>query len=165
MKACVSTQLLVSHFSFPYTMDKPRLRAYLCCGPNCGPKGAQALVDFLAAEVVRNGLDNEISVAATGCQAHCESGPTMVVYPGPIYYQMIDRGRLSRIVAEHFIEGEPIKEFFWTGIRRRIIPGGQSQVRPMPMPAQHTHSTPPRPEHEPRPKPKPPVREVDDFKW
>ena len=36
-------------------MEKPRYRAYLCCGPNCGPKGASALLDFLSEEVERLG--------------------------------------------------------------------------------------------------------------
>jgi len=111
-------------------MEKAKYRAYLCCGPNCGPKGAVALLDFLASEVERLGLEDQVSVAATGCQAHCESGPTMVVFPGPTYYQAIDRDRLVRIVAQHFVGDEPVRKYFWTGVRRRIFPGGKSHLRP-----------------------------------
>jgi (2Fe-2S) ferredoxin len=143
-------------------MEKPRYRAYLCCGPNCGPKGASALLDFLSAEVERLGLDTRVSVAATGCQAHCESGPTMVIFPGPTYYQAIDRERLVRIVAQHFIGDQPVAEYFWTGVPRRILPG-KSQLKPLTsiLAAQ----APEKPIQTIKPKPKRPQREVDDFKW
>jgi (2Fe-2S) ferredoxin len=143
-------------------MDKPRFRAYLCCGPNCGPKGASALLDFLSAEVERLGLENRVSVAATGCQAHCESGPTMVVFPGPTYYQSIDRERLVRIVTQHFINEQPVAEYFWTGVRRRILPG-KSQLRPLP--SILSTQMPEKPIQANKPKPARPPREVDDFKW
>lgn len=143
-------------------MEKPRYRAYLCCGPNCGPKGASALLDFLSAEVERLGLENRVSVAATGCQAHCESGPTMVVFPGPTYYQAIDRERLVRIVSQHFISEQPVAEYFWTGVRRRILPG-QTQLRPLP--SILTAQSPEKPIQPNKPKPQRPPREVDDFKW
>jgi (2Fe-2S) ferredoxin len=145
-------------------MDKPKYRVYLCSGPNCGPKGAGALLDFLSHEVERHQLESQVSVAATGCQAHCESGPTMVVFPGPTFYQGIDRERLVRIVSEHFVGGEPVKEFFWNGVRRRIIPG-QPSPKPLPpavRPNGHLQSKSMRPD---KPRPKPPPREVDDFKW
>jgi len=151
-------------------MDKPKYRAYLCCGPNCGPKGASALLDFLAEQIERSELDSEVSIAATGCQAHCESGPTMVVFPGPTFYQGIDRERLVRIVSEHFMGGEPVKEFFWTGVRKRIIPsqpatGVNALAKNLPASIQTNGNVPgrsPRPE-KPRTRPQP--KEVDDFKW
>ena len=146
-------------------MDKPTYRAYLCFGPNCGPKGASALLDFLTREVETHGLESTVSVSATGCQAHCESGPTMVIFPGPTYYQAIDRERLSRIVVEHFVGGRPVADYFWTGVRRRIIPGGKPSLRPIPMPVQGKISSAPGSSIPASPKPKRPPKEVDDFKW
>jgi (2Fe-2S) ferredoxin len=145
-------------------MDKPKYRAYLCCGPNCGPKGAPSLVDFLEAEIERHGLEGQVTVAATGCQAHCESGPTMVVYPGPIYYQGIDSARLVRIAEEHLTNDVPIQEYFWTGVRKRILADG-TVIYPK-------HVTMPEDEggeslakQTRRAKPRKPPPEVDDFKW
>src|SRR5437588_11398514 len=96
-------------------MEAPKYRAYICCGPNCGPKGSLALLDYLEEEVERQGLAEQVSVLPTGCQSHCATGPTMVVYPGPVYYQEMDRERLRRVVREHFIDGRPVHAFFWTG--------------------------------------------------
>ncbi|MBF6613699.1 MAG: (2Fe-2S) ferredoxin domain-containing protein [Chloroflexi bacterium] len=144
-------------------MEERRYRAYLCGGPNCGPKGSLELLTYLKEEVVRAGLAGRVEVAATGCQAHCESGVTMVVYPGRVFYQQMDRMRLQRIIAEHFQAGEPVKEYFWSGIRRRIIPGGAArQGKPQPAPQQFRREELRRSQSA---KPKRSYEEVDDFKW
>ena len=85
----------------------------MCCGPNCGPKGSRQLVDFLEAEVARLALEDRVSVYPGGCQNHCDSGPTMVVYPGPVFYQEVDRARIRRIAAEHLAGDRPVAEYFW----------------------------------------------------
>jgi (2Fe-2S) ferredoxin len=145
-------------------MEKARYRAYICCGVNCGPKGASALVDFMEAEVANQDLEVDVSVSATGCQAHCDSGPTMVVYPGPVYYQQMDENRVRRIIKEHLTSDVPVKEYFWTGVRRRILADGsvivpKRVVMPEDLGGAMTQS-PPRPQ---KARPKPP--DVDDFKW
>lgn len=146
-------------------MDKPTYRAYICCGINCGPKGAASLVDFLEAEIERRGLETVVSVAATGCQAHCDSGPTMVVYPGPVYYQGIDRSRLLRIFEEHWIGGVPVKEYFWSGVRRRILANGQVIFPKNVIMPEADGSAASRPNAQPVQKPRKPPPDVDDFKW
>ena len=88
-------------------------RAYICCGPNCGPKGSGALLDFLADEVERQGLSERVSVLPTGCQSHCESGPTMVVYPEGTWYHGMTADRIPRLVQEHLVEGRPIEEWIF----------------------------------------------------
>jgi len=88
----------------------------------------------------------------------------MVVFPGPTYYQAIDQDRLARIVSEHFVGGRPVAEYFWTGVRKRIIPGDKPNLRPIPMPAQPMGDRESRQQATPQ-KPKRPIREADDFKW
>jgi (2Fe-2S) ferredoxin len=86
----------------------------------------------------------------------------MVVYPGPVYYQGVSKASLDRIVQEHFVGGEPVKEYFWTGVRRRILPGQtvgkptQTEVYPQPSS---------KPDELISRKPQKKVRDVDDFKW
>ena len=143
--------------------NRPTYRAYICFGPNCGPKGSSALLATLEAELEAAGLEGRVSVLPTGCQAHCESGPTMVVYPGPTYYQQVDAARLSRIVREHFVEGFPVADYFWTGIRRRILPDGRRITLGKPVPEAPLNV--PAAERERKPRPRRPQRDVDDFKW
>ncbi len=145
-------------------MEKILYRAYICCGPNCGPKGSSQLLDFLEEEVSRFQLGDRVSVLPTGCQAHCESGPTMVVYPGPVYYQGIDQARLRRIVAEHFANGEPVKDYFWTGVRRRILPNGKSQVAAR-LPTFERGRSDGAGNQREKQRPRRAVEDVDDFKW
>jgi (2Fe-2S) ferredoxin len=136
-------------------------RAYICCGPNCGPKGSGTLLDFLADEVERLGLSEEVTVLPTGCQSHCDSGPTMVVYPGPVYYQEVDAGRLRRIIDEHFVAGRPVQEYFWMGVKKKILTQHERRaawvIRQAEWPAQPDRPSPNKPKRE---KPA-----VDDFKW
>lgn len=140
-----------------------KYRAYLCFGPNCAPKGSAALLDTLEAELASAGLQDSVSVLPTGCQAHCESGPTMVVYPGPTYYQQVDAARLERIVREHFAGGSPVAEYFWTGTRRRILPDGRKVL--IGKPVAESPLTTPAQNRERTPRPRKPQPEVDDFKW
>lgn len=145
-------------------MEKAKYRAYLCCGVNCGPKGASALVDFMEAEVANQGLEDDVSVSATGCQAHCDSGPTMVVYPGPVYYQEMDQTRVRRIIKEHLTSDVPVKEYFWMGVRRRILADGSVIVpKRVIMPEDSGASMPSSLPRQQKPRPRPP--DVDDFKW
>jgi (2Fe-2S) ferredoxin len=145
-------------------MEKARYRAYICCGVNCGPKGASALVDFMEAEVATQDLEDEVSVSATGCQAHCDSGPTIVVYPGPVYYQEMDQNRVRRIIKEHLTSDIPVKEYFWTGVRRRILADGSVIVpKRVIMPEDFGTIVTQSPPRQQKARPKPP--EVDDFKW
>ncbi|MEA2576268.1 MAG: hypothetical protein QOH93_3566 [Chloroflexia bacterium] len=144
-------------------MSQTDYRAYICCGPNCGPKGSVRLLTVLEEEVERQGMSARVSVLPTGCQSHCETGPTMVVYPGPVYYQEVDAARLSRIVQEHFGRGTPVKEYFWLGphpkrlqVFDRSAYGARfkqaevdTQVRDQDRKPKERRATP----------------EVDDFKW
>ncbi|MEP6774914.1 MAG: (2Fe-2S) ferredoxin domain-containing protein [Chloroflexota bacterium] len=145
-------------------MEKAKYRAYICCGVNCGPKGASALVDFMEAEIAHQALEADVSVSATGCQAHCDSGPTMVVYPGPVYYQEMDQDRVRRIIKEHLASDGPVKEYFWTGVRRRILADGSVIVpRRIMMPEDSDGTTSQSASSKQKPRPRPP--DVDDFKW
>jgi NADP-reducing hydrogenase subunit HndC len=137
-------------------------RVYVCCGPNCGPKGSRDLLDFLEAEVERLALQERVRVFPGGCQTHCETGPTMVVYPGPVFYEAIDRQRLQRIAHEHFVKGSPVAEYFWSGPPAYT----SSAKKPLTMPAgvPSFKNDPSRDARQPKPKPRK-TYEVDDFKW
>jgi len=141
--------------------EQTHYRAYLCFGPNCGPKGTGALLDFLEGELERTGLGDAVTVLPTGCQSHCETGPTMVVYPGPVYYQEMSIEKLTRVVAEHFGQGMPVRDYLWKGVKRKILPTGERKSTWTLPPLRTTTPEPQRaPTKRERPKP-----EVDDFKW
>ena len=141
-----------------------KYRAYLCCGRNCGPKGSGDLLDFLAGEVERLGIEHQVTVLPTGCQSHCESGPTMVIYPGPVYYQAVDETRLREIAQAHLRDGMPVQKYFWTGTPLRIGPSEKDasdlwvgKERLLNRKNPRGQGVPPQKKEKPR--------DVDDFKW
>ena len=143
-------------------MTKAKYRVYICVGPNCGPKGSPRLAGLLQGELAELGLDGDVSITMGGCQSHCETGPTMVVYPGPVFYERMDLERLRRIAREHFANDVPISEYFWDKTRppKKIIPGNNGLVT-----VDTNIAASKRDAEKPR-KPKPrKVYEVDDFKW
>jgi (2Fe-2S) ferredoxin len=89
----------------------------------------------------------------------------MVVYPGPVYYQEVDRERIGRIISEHFVGGEPVREYFWNGVRRRIVPEKKPGMNLTPVfPRQDARAQ----AQSSKPKKQRPQRsyeDVDDFKW
>lgn len=146
-------------------LSKPTYRAYVCCGRNCGPRGSLQLLQELEAMVEQQHLGDIVTVLPTGCQAHCESGPTMVVYPGPTYYQEVDSRSLSRIVAEHFVKKVPVKDYFWTGFQARLDrPAWQTraatQFSKLEAKEQAQAAPPRKKSHE-----RHTVSDADDFKW
>lgn len=89
----------------------------------------------------------------------------MVVYPGPVYYQAVDEGRLRQIATAHLRDGMPVREYFWTGTplrigsdkvsvhdswlgKERLMNGNKSKGQ---------GSLPPKRKEKPE--------DVDDFKW
>jgi hypothetical protein len=83
-----------------------------------------------------------------------------VVYPGPTFYQEVDKHRLQRIAREHFAAGRPVAEFFW------INPAGSGRTVKKPLVAQDVRL----PTSQNQPKQSKPLKprkiyDVDDFKW
>jgi (2Fe-2S) ferredoxin len=91
--------------------DQKRLRVHLCFGPNCTPRGSQALMPVLLAAIERAGIADEVEVIATSCRNRCEYGPSMNVYPGPVFYAGVTAEAIEQIVREHFVEGRPVERF------------------------------------------------------
>jgi (2Fe-2S) ferredoxin len=149
-----------------------RYRAYLCCGPNCSLKRSLHLLGLLEREVARAGLGGRVEVLPGGCMKHCESGPTLTIWPGPVYYQEVNIERLRVIVAQHFGQDRPVVEYFWVDPGAPSGPQARDRIRARtqpPTPAASTSSRPVQPPPKKRPNNRPSwrsnERDVDDFKW
>jgi NADH-quinone oxidoreductase subunit F len=98
--------------------DGPVYRAHLCLGKNCSARGSQALLKKLEREVRAAGLADRVEVAATSCRDRCDFGPSMNVYPGPVFYNQIDEDAIEEIVTSHFLLGRPVERCFFKGADR-----------------------------------------------
>ncbi len=103
-------------------------RVHLCLGPNCTARGSRALLPLLEAAVARAGLGGRVEVLATTCRDRCDYGPSMNVYPGPVFYNLLDEGALEEIVARHLAGGEVADEWLFRPKPARTKPAGRSRV-------------------------------------
>lgn len=92
---------------------------FICLGPDCCRRSeGELLWDFVKRKI----KDSHIPVMRTKaeCFRICEGGPWMVVYPEGIWYGGVTPARFERILAQHLIGGEPIRE--WISARNAGLP-------------------------------------------
>mgnify|MGYP000847689442 FL=1 len=82
-----------------------RYRVHLCFGPNCSERGSKQLWPKLEAAIAEAGLTGEVELLATTCRNRCDYGPSLNVYPGPVFYNGIDAEAVHEIVQEHLGQG------------------------------------------------------------
>ena len=85
----------------------------LCAGAACVSSGEVSVKDALIRELSRYDLLDEVNIVETGCVGSCELGPVAIVYPDNIFYKKLRPQDMSKIVKEHFLEGNPVKRLLF----------------------------------------------------
>ena len=99
----------------PSGSDPSRYRVHLCFGPNCSPRGSRALLPVLEAAIRRHGLTGQIEVIAATCRNRCDDGPSMNVYPGPVFYNWLTPEAIEAIVEQHLLGNAPVERYRYSG--------------------------------------------------
>lgn len=87
-----------------------RAHLFLCLGPECAPLAEGSVVwDYLKRRVAELALP--IMRTKAQCLRVCSGGPWLIVYPDGIWYGELTIERCERILREHVIEGNPVKEW------------------------------------------------------
>lgn len=71
---------------------------------SCARKGAEKLRNYMKARAKELGLD-EVRINNAGCLDRCEHGPSMVIYPEGVWYQIETFADIDEILATHVIGG------------------------------------------------------------
>ncbi len=86
---------------------------------SCARKGGSQIRRWFKEAMGREGLTQGVRVNKSGCLAHCESGPIVVIYPQGIWYRPCTQEDVHEIVTRHLKEGEIVERLllknFWQG--------------------------------------------------
>ena len=85
----------------------------VCGGTGCTSSGSAQIIDTLTSELAKQGFTDKVQVVKTGCFGLCALGPIMIVYPEGTFYSMVKIEEIPRIVEEHLLGGNPVKEFLY----------------------------------------------------
>jgi len=95
-----------------------RRHIFLCADqtkPQCAPKEeGLASWNYLKRRLEELGLtrsDECVYRTKANCLRVCQQGPIAVVYPEGIWYHSVTPAVLERIIQEHLIDGQPVREF------------------------------------------------------
>ena len=85
-----------------------RSHVLICGGTGCTSSKSVEIKNAMEAEILANGLADEVKVVMTGCFGLCALGPIMIVYPEGTFYSNVSVDDAAEIVSEHLLKGRPV---------------------------------------------------------
>ncbi|MFO0774185.1 MAG: (2Fe-2S) ferredoxin domain-containing protein [Nitrospiraceae bacterium] len=74
----------------------------------CAKLGSEALHAHFKQEAKRLNLKNIVRTNKAGCLDHCSQGPSVVVYPEGVWYQVHTVADATEIMERHIVGGEVV---------------------------------------------------------
>ena len=89
-----------------------RKNVLICGGTGCTSSSSEVLIATMREELEKKGV-KDVNVVRTGCFGLCALGPIMIVYPEGSFYSRVEAKDIPRIVEEHLIGGNVVKELLY----------------------------------------------------
>ena len=97
---------------------------FFCLGPDCcRRREGEILWDYVKKRVKDTGVP--LMRTKADCFRVCTGGPWLVVYPEGIWYSGVTPARFERILREHLMGGQPIRE--WIMAENALRCGGSPE--------------------------------------
>ena len=90
-----------------------KYQVLVCGGTGCTSSGCKKVVDALKTSLKEKGIEDDVRVVTTGCFGLCALGPIMIVYPEGSFYSQVQAENVPRIVEEHLVGGNVVKELLY----------------------------------------------------
>jgi len=88
---------------------------FLCADqtkPKCCDRQHSLIIwDYLKQRITDLKLETKVFRTKANCLRVCQSGPIMVVYPDRVWYHSIDQPAIDRILAEHIMGNQIVKDY------------------------------------------------------
>ncbi len=82
---------------------------------SCAKLGSEALHAHFKQEAKRLNLKGVVRANKAGCLDHCSLGPSVVVYPEGVWYQVKSTADATEIMERHILKGEIVAHLVMPG--------------------------------------------------
>lgn len=82
---------------------------------SCAKLGSEALHAHFKHEAKRLNLKGVVRANKAGCLDHCAQGPSVVIYPEGVWYQVRTEADVTEIMERHVLNGEVVTRLVMPG--------------------------------------------------
>ena len=93
--------------------EQKQYRVLVCNGTGCTSSKSPEILKRFEEEIEKRGIGDRAKVIKTGCFGLCALGPIVIVYPEGAFYSQVKMDEIPRIVEEHLVNGNVVKEFLY----------------------------------------------------
>lgn len=79
-----------------------KLCILVCQKSDCRKRGGVQVCQALEQHLRARGLENQVTIKATGCMKRCKAGPNMIIMPDKTRYSHIEPSEIPQMIDEHF---------------------------------------------------------------